>query len=160
MGHLRVLAIAAVISLAGCAKEYPADRVTKVADDDVRMNAAIDKARATVDSFIAALQAPKPGQSNFTIKMAFSDGANTEHIWLEPVSFDGKTFHGTVSDVARTVKIVKMGQPAVASPSEISDWMYLENGKIVGGHTIRVLRDTLTPRERADFDKDVKFVDE
>ena len=154
------MAILAGITLIGCGNPYPSDRVTKVADDDPRMNAAMDKARSTVSSFVAALQSPQPGQSDFTVKMAFSDGSNTEHMWLAPVTYDGKTFLGAVSNVPTTVKSVKMGERAAVSPSKISDWMYLEHGKIVGGHTIRVLRDTLSPGERADFDKQMQFRDE
>jgi uncharacterized protein YegJ (DUF2314 family) len=92
--------------------------------------------------------------------MAFSDGSNTEHISLAPVSFDGKTLHGTVSNDPTTVKNVQLGQQAAVSPSKISDWMYLEHGKVVGGHTLRVLRETLPSGERADFDKQVQFRDE
>ena len=160
MERRRILAIAAGIMVAGCADHYPADRVTQVADDDPRMNATMEKARSTASSFLAALQSPRPWQSGFTVKMAFSDGPDTEHIWLAPVSYDGKRFHGTVGNVPTTVKSVKMGQQAAVLPSRISDWMYLENGKVVGGHTLRVLRDTLSPSKRADFDKKVQFRDE
>jgi uncharacterized protein YegJ (DUF2314 family) len=160
MGRFGVLAIVAGIMTAGCGNEYPVDKVTKVADDDPRMNAAMDKARSTVSSFIAALQSPQPSQSGFTVKMAFSDGSNTEHMWLASVSYDGTTFHGTVGNVPVTVKSVKMGEQAAVSPSKISDWMYLEHGKVVGGHTLRVLRETLSPSERADFDTQVQFRDD
>ena len=51
------------------------------------------------------------------------------------VSYDGKTFHGVVSNTPTTVKSIKMGQQAAVSPSKISDWMYLEHGKVVGGST-------------------------
>jgi uncharacterized protein YegJ (DUF2314 family) len=81
-------------------------------------------------------------------------------MWLAPVTYDGRMFHGTVSNVPTTVKSVKMGEQAAVSPSKISDWMYLEHGKLVGGHTIRVLRDTLSPGECADFDKQMQFRDE
>jgi uncharacterized protein YegJ (DUF2314 family) len=35
--------------------------------------------------------------------------------------------------------------------------MYVENNKLVGGYTIRVLRDGLSASERADFDKEFPF---
>lgn len=50
LGTVAVVALA----LAGCGKKHPADKVTYVADDDPRMNAAMAKARATVKSFTAA----------------------------------------------------------------------------------------------------------
>jgi uncharacterized protein YegJ (DUF2314 family) len=155
----RWLGTLAIISLAfaGCGKKQPADKVAYVADDDPRMNAAIDKARSTVKTFIAALQSPKAGQAAFTIKMAFTDGGNTEHMWLTPVAFDGTKFAGTVNNEPEYVKSVKLGQKVTVAPDKISDWMYIENRKLVGGETLRVLRTAMTPAERADFDKSVPF---
>jgi uncharacterized protein YegJ (DUF2314 family) len=142
----------------GCSKKHPADKVTYVADDDPRMNAAMVKARSTVNTFIAALKSPQPGQSAFSVKMAFTDGTNTEHMWLTPVSYDGTQFQGTVNNEPEKVNTVKLGQKVTVAPSKISDWMYVENQKLVGGLTLRVLRDALTPAERVDFDKGVPFV--
>ncbi len=144
----------------GCGDPYPADRVTKVADDDPRMNGAMEKARSSVGEFITALKSPQAGQTEFTVKMAFSDGSNTEHMWLAPVTFDGETFHGPVSNDPASVGNVRMGQRAEVSPTKISDWMYLDQGKVVGGYTLRVLRDTLSPKERVEFDKSVQFRNE
>ena len=76
--------------LAGCGKQNPALKVTYVPDDDPRMNAAMAEARSNVNDFIAALQTPVPGQGSFSVKMAFKDGKNGEHMWLSPVSYDGQ----------------------------------------------------------------------
>ena len=156
----RCLGIFAVLTLllAGCAKKHPADNVTYVADDDPRMNAAIEKARSTVNTFITALKTPRASQTAFSVKMAFTDGPNTEHMWLTPVRFDGKHFQGTISNEPEQVKSVKMGQQASVEPSKSSDWMFVENRKLVGGYTIRALRDALPPSERAAFDKGATFV--
>jgi uncharacterized protein YegJ (DUF2314 family) len=156
----RSLAFTAVLILAavGCGKKPPADRVTYVADDDPGMNAAIENARATVSTFIAALKSPKPAQSAFAVKMAFTDGCNTEHMWLTPVTYDGTSFQGIVDNEPETVKTVKIGQKVTVPQSKISDWMYVENRKLVGGYSLRVLRESLPAVERADFDKSVPFV--
>ena len=163
-GRVGVVAVM-MLALCGCGKKPPTgakdmrpDKVTYVADDDPRMNAAIEKDRATVDTFIAALKAPKASQSAFSIKMAFTEGVNTEHMWLTPVTYDGTNFQGTINNEAAKVKNVKMGQKVSAAPSKISDWMYIDNRKLVGGYTLRVLRDALTPAERTDFDRSVPFV--
>lgn len=158
MGRCLGLVALVALALAGCGKKHPADKVTYVADDDPRMNAAMDKARSTVRTFTAALQSPKAGQSAFSIKMEFTDGGNTEHMWLTPVTYDGTKFTGTVNNEPEKVKSVKMGQEVTVASDKISDWMYIENRKLVGGETLRVLRDALTPAERADFDKSVPFV--
>jgi len=56
------------------------------------------------------------------------------------------------------VKSVKIGQTVTVERAKISDWMYIENRKLVGGYTLRALRETLPPDERANFDKSVPFV--
>jgi uncharacterized protein YegJ (DUF2314 family) len=152
------LFVVLVVALAGCGKKHAADKVTYVADDDPAMNTAMEKARSTVATFITALKSPKAGQSSFSVKMAFTDGGNTEHMWLTPVTFDGTNFQGAVNNEPEKVKTVKLGQRATVARDKISDWMYVENGKLVGGETLRVLRAGLTPAERADFDKSVPFV--
>ena len=157
MGRWFSIVALLAIAVAGCGKKQSADKVTYVADDDPRMNAAMEKARSTVNTFITALKSPKAGQSAFSVKMAFTDGSNIEHLWLTPVSFDGRNFQGTVNNEPEKVKTAKMGQKVTIAPAKISDWMYVENRKLVGGQTLRVLRDALTPAERADFDKSVPF---
>ena len=114
LGTLIVLALA----LAGCGKEHPADKVTYVADDDPRMIAAMEKARSTVSTFIAALKSPKPGHSAFSVKSAFTDGDTAEHMWLSPVSYDGNSFHGTVNNKPERVKTVMMGDKVTVAPSK------------------------------------------
>jgi uncharacterized protein YegJ (DUF2314 family) len=157
----RCLAALMILTLffTGCRKKPPVeDKVTYVADDDSKMNAAIEKARSTADTFITALNSPKANQTAFSVKMAFTDGGNTEHMWLTPVSYDGTKFVGTVGNEPEKVKNVKLGQKVSVGPSEISDWMYVENRKLVGGYTLRALRDAMSPKERAEFDKSVPFV--
>jgi uncharacterized protein YegJ (DUF2314 family) len=153
-----VAAVVFALVLAGCGTKQLADKVTYLPDDDPRMNAAIVKARATVSGFITALKSPQPNQSAFSIKMMFTDGSQAEHMWLSSVSYDGANFKGTVDNEPDSVKTVKLGQTVTVSPAEISDWMYVENGKLVGGQTLRVLRDVSTPAERAEFDKNVPFI--
>ncbi len=157
MSHWFGIAVVFALTLTGCGKKNPADQVTYVAGNDPRMNAAIEKARSTIRTFTTALKSPKPGQSSFSIKMAFTDGGNTEHLWLTPVTFDGTTFTGTVNNDPEKVMTVKIGQKVTVTPDKISDWMFIENRKLVGGETIRALRAGLSPGEQAEFDKSVPF---
>jgi uncharacterized protein YegJ (DUF2314 family) len=157
---MRRLALALLLAaggIVGCGKPFPIDKVVNVADDDVRVNAAMEKAKTTVDEFIAALQNPKPSQSGFSIKKKFSSGKGNEHMWLTPVRYDGKAFHGTVNNEPVTVKTVRMGQNVTVEPAQISDWMYIDNRKLKGGFTIRALRAGLPADKKAVFDKSVPF---
>ena len=115
--------------------------VIMVADDDPRMNAAIDKARVTVEQFIRALSNPQSSQSGFSVKAPIRDGTKVEHMWLTPVRYQNGNFVGKVNNDPDIVKTVKLGDQYDVKKADISDWMYVENGKLVGGFTIRVLRD-------------------
>ena len=158
MGRYVILLVLLPSLLSGCGKKPVADKVIHFQEDDPKMNAAIDKARATVNTFITALNTHKLGQSGLAIKMMFKDGTNIEHMWVGHVSYDGSKFHGTVSNDPENVKTVKMGQKASVAPSEISDWMYIDNKKLVGGYTLRAMRDAMEPAERAELDKSMPFV--
>lgn len=116
------------------------------------MDKAIQTARDSVDTFIAALKSPAPGRVSFTVKKPFKDGGQVEHIWLSNASFDGTRFSGRVDNEPADVKNVRFGQIATAGKDEISDWFYIENGKLVGGYTIRVLYSQMSPAEKKDFD--------
>ncbi|QEL13691.1 YegJ family protein [Limnoglobus roseus] len=153
----QLLGVALVIALVGCGKKPVEDKVSYVADDDPGMKAAIEKARTTVSQFTAVLKAPKPTQKGLSVKMAFADGKNTEHMWLSNVTLDGTTFHGIVNNDPEHVKTVKIGDKASIEVKKISDWMYIENKKLVGGYTLRALRDAMPPAERAEMDKSLPF---
>ena len=151
-----VLALAVTLN-AGCSNRPVADRIAQVASDDAVMNAAIARARATAGTFVRALRAPKPSQSRFSIKVRIADGDEREHFWLSDVRYAGHVFSGKIDNDPEVVATVKLGQAVTVRPGEISDWMYVDHGKLVGGYTLRVLRDRFSQSERAEFDRSVPF---
>jgi uncharacterized protein YegJ (DUF2314 family) len=157
--RLALVCIAGVVILLrfGYSRTKSPDRVIQVSEHDPKMNAAIEKARASVDTFIAALKAPKPGQTGFNVKKKFEDGRQVEHIWLDQVTYDGTNFEGIIANDPEMAKNVKVGQKATVAPAEVSDWMYIDHGKLVGGETVRVLLEGLSPAERDKFKKSVDF---
>jgi uncharacterized protein YegJ (DUF2314 family) len=151
-----VIAFACAVTL-GCGKSDARDPVVSVPADDPQMNAAIRDARRTVATFIAAVKSPKSSQNGFSVKMRIDDGDAVEHFWLEHVSFDGSVFRGTIDSDAETVTNVRLGDPERVKPSEISDWMYIDHGVLLGGYTIRALRNRLSGPDRAEFDRSLPF---
>lgn len=146
-----------LLVLVGCDKKESADKITRVSGDDPKMNSAIAKSRANVNTFITALKSPKPGQTGFSVKKPFSEGEEVEHIWLTDVTYDGSQFVGLVGNDPEVVKSVKFGEKTMVAPGEISDWMFIDNRRLVGGETLRVLRDGMSAAERAKFDRSVPF---
>jgi uncharacterized protein YegJ (DUF2314 family) len=133
--------------------------VINVDSNDAEMNAAISQARHTTGEFLRILAAPKPNQTDFSAKREYptKNGLGGEHIWISDLSYDGKLLHGKVGDDPANIANLKLGDEVSFSPAELTDWMYMEDGKIVGGYTIRVLRKRMSAQEGADFDGHLQF---
>lgn len=52
---------------------------------------------------------------------------------------------------------VTFGDQVEVLPSKISDWMIVEDNKLIGGYTIRVLRDEMSDDKKKEFDQSVPF---
>ncbi len=119
-----------------------------------RMNWAIEKARLTLHYFEECLQNPKEGQSYLSIKARIEDGDKTEHIWLMEPHFDeeGNIF-GTVGNEPIDVTTVVIDQKIGITIDYVSDWMIIEQGRLIGGYTIRAIRDGYTGDDLVNFDK-------
>ena len=80
-----------------------------------------------------------------------------EHLWLADVTISGNRFVGYVDNQPTKIKGLKMGERVSVDPNEISDWAYIQNGRLIGGYTIRVLYMELSPGRRAALEKEAKF---
>ena len=125
--------------------------VIDLSSDDAEINAAIAKGRATLPTFWASYDAPKPLESRHSLKVLFpypeDDG---EHIWMTDVKkiADGR-YSGRFANEPRDLPGKKEGDVAEFSEADISDWMFARNDKIVGGETIKPL---LKAMPKADAD--------
>ncbi|HEY8935427.1 MAG TPA: DUF2314 domain-containing protein [Cyclobacteriaceae bacterium] len=128
--------------------------IYNINDEDKEMNEAIKKSRQTFDSFLTAFKSQKRNQTNFSVKMPFPTKDGLEHIWLVNIeSKDGKLL-GQVDNLPDKVTNIKLGDKIEIDQNKISDWFYLEGDKLIGGLTIRVLRDRMPPAEKKQFDQE------
>jgi uncharacterized protein YegJ (DUF2314 family) len=121
------------------------------------MRRAVHQARRTVGVFILALRHPSAGEYDFEVKKPFQQGDVVEHLWLSKVTFSGNRFHGYVDNQPHQIKGLKMGDRVSVNPNEISDWAYVDKGRLIGGYTIRVLYAELSPQGRAALEKEARF---
>jgi uncharacterized protein YegJ (DUF2314 family) len=128
-----------------------------VPNDHAAMREAVTRARKTVRKFIDALEHPTPGETDFEVKKPFVDKGEIEHIWLSDVKFIGGRFQGKIDNVPAKISGPKLGQLVSVNPDEISDWAYVNDGTLVGGYTIRVHYNELTPEQKREFDRSADF---
>ena len=136
--------------------------VYHIPDESERMNAGMEKARHTISYFKRSLTTPQSHQQYFSLKAKIVDGNMIEHIWLTDVTFDDSdNFYGHIGNEPLNVRNVKMGQKVGVALPNVSDWMIIENGQLIGGYTIRAIRDGKTGKDLAEFDKSIGlFIDE
>lgn len=133
-----------------------------IPNEDERMNWAIEKANLTLWYFEESLKNPKQYQNYLSIKVCIMDGEIGEHIWLVEPHFDeeGNLF-GTVGNEPVDVKTVKLDQKIGIDRDFISDWMIIESGRLVGGYTLRAIRDGIPDDQKEEFDKSIgMYIDE
>lgn len=158
---LRLTCAALVLAATACDDRPAAGkgsaRVLVIHGEDPEMAAAMARARDTLPQFISALRLPTPAQTDFAIKVGFGDGQDTEYMWLAPVSYDGTHFKGKLDGDPVQVRDLKSGDAVTVEPARVADWMYIEDGRMVGGYTTRLLRDRMTPEQRRQYDESRAF---
>jgi uncharacterized protein YegJ (DUF2314 family) len=173
-GKLRtisLIALVAVLTAAGPTRPAQAANVVgqnltqgasepgyfQVPKDHAAMHNAVIEARKTVRLFLKALKHPATGQVDFEVKKAFTEGNQIEHLWLSDVQLVGNHLEGRVDNQPRKITGVKLGQVVSVYPKEISDWLYIDNGNLVGGYTVRVHYNELSPKAKQEFDREANF---
>lgn len=125
-------------------------------DSDQRMNTAIAEASRTLGSFLNTWAKPKANQTNFMLKVRFEADGKVEHIWLADIDLSVFPTQGTVGNETSFPGLEFMKRVSFL-PDQITDWMYLEDGYMVGGYTIRVIRDGLKSDQIPSFDAGLPF---
>ena len=128
--------------------------------DDADIRAAMEKARATIGDFLAALQKPAANQTHFMVRKAYPsrEAGKQQIFWINQVTYDGTLLHGVVDDkTARVGAGIPIDGKVSFPPAEICDWMFNEDGKAVGGYMLRALKGKLTEDEWAGYAKRVTF---
>lgn len=148
-----IVGAALVLYVAAASAPVAADDHKPVIDvpkSDPEMNAAIAKARASLPTFWASYDAPKPNETNHAVKVHFptGGGGTGEHIWVADVKRrPGGTFTGRFANQPLHLPGRNEGDPVEFKEAEITDWMFMRNGRIVGGETIRPLLKLMSKAE-------------
>jgi uncharacterized protein YegJ (DUF2314 family) len=152
---VKILIILIVFCFVSCKKSDKIEResqpdVYNVEGSDKEMNGAIKKANQTLTDFNSALLNPEIEVKSLKVKFETSKG--NEHIWLSDVQYQDGKYSGILNNEPEYVIEYKIGDKVEVDDREISDWMYIENGKLFGGYSIKLLRDRMTESERKQFD--------
>ncbi len=78
-------------------------------------------------------------------------------MWVQPLDLRNDRMTGILLDVPGWLTNVKQGDKVTLSLADVSDWMYVKDGKAVGGFTVRLLRERMSESERKKHDESYPF---
>jgi uncharacterized protein YegJ (DUF2314 family) len=121
------------------------------------MEAAFQQARDTLDSFIQKIGTSYPDRTLVAVKVRFvlPDGSSQD-IWVDQISYQDDSFHGTMGDDIPSLKLGVDDKITIAR-KDVVDWMIVENGKLIGGYTIRLAFQRMSPEQKERFLETVHY---
>jgi uncharacterized protein YegJ (DUF2314 family) len=159
MGMLRVLLISAIVLAAAAAcdrstvERAERDEVTHMASEEPAMRKAFEQARSSLDDFLRVAASPQEGTSDYALKVAISDGRNTEYFWVNRFTNTGDVFTGYLANEPRLVKRYKQGERFQFDRKQIVDWTYIDNrtNRMMGNFTACALLTKEPPAQAEAF---------
>ena len=126
--------------------------VPKVPKGDPAMRAAFARAASTLDNFFGKWRHPPPGAERFLVKIGLADsgappgyvvirpgaagpGGPVEWFWAGDLRREGAGYSAQLGNDPDDLRNVSFGQVVRFVREDIGDWMYYQNGKIVGNAT-------------------------
>jgi uncharacterized protein YegJ (DUF2314 family) len=135
------------------------DELAHMSSEEPVMRQAFEKARATLDDFLRKAAAPPAGTARYALKVAVSDGKNTEYFWVNNFAAQGQGFVGDLANEPRMVKKYKNGERFAFARAQIADWTYVDQStkSMIGNFTACALLTKESPADREAFKRQYGF---
>lgn len=129
------------------------DKLVFMQSEEPAMKRAFEKGRATLDTFLRKASAPEPGTSKYALKVAISEGQNTEFFWVRDFQWSDGQFTGTLANEPRMVKKFSHGQRIKFGRELVVDWTYWDatQRRTFGNFTACALLTKESPEEARKF---------
>lgn len=124
---------------------------TPTGSGDAELEAAIQQARSSLTTFIDKISTPHADRIFVALKVRFYPPDEfPQDIWVDEVTYENGRFRGNIGDDIPALKL-EAGENIKVKEEDILDWMIVEDGKLIGGYTIRLAVQRMSPEERARF---------
>jgi uncharacterized protein YegJ (DUF2314 family) len=155
---LRFLVLLSVCGLLFSCKNRPirisGNPTIHLNQDDEELVHIAESARDTLPIFFRHLLRPGEGQGGFRLKYPFradsDSGFSMEQLWLEDIRFKDGVYYGLITNTPFYISAIKKGDIVSFSAGDITDWMYTDKEKIIGGLSIKYLLEQIPEHERSE----------
>ena len=153
---MRALILIVCLGLVACLpKSAPIQGSTPVpttqTDSDLELESAIRQARDTLDVFTEKVGTPHPDRTFVGLKVRFYPPDELpQDIWVDEVTYSNGSFRGNIGDDIPSLRL-EAGEKITVQEKDILDWMIVEDGILIGGYTIRLAVQRMSPEEKERF---------
>ena len=145
------------MSLLACTATPTTTPIPTIAGIDPELNSAIAEARESLDSFVEAIATPQADRTFIAVKVRFyPTDESSQDIWVDEVTYSNGIFRGSMGDDIPSLKL-ELGEKITVDAKDIVDWMIVEDGKLIGGYTIRLSYERMSPEEKERFLKAIDY---
>jgi uncharacterized protein YegJ (DUF2314 family) len=154
--QLIILVLLWLLLAVACAPAAP-QSTTPVSEEE--LNTAIEEARGSMDTLFKAMLAPKASYDFLGVKVRFTtrDGLDDDN-WVEPIDYyDGK-FTIRMMDGLTYNTNLHPDHTLDVPLKRVVDWMIVEkDGTLIGGYTIRLAYEHMSPEDKKEFLRVTKY---
>jgi uncharacterized protein YegJ (DUF2314 family) len=157
---MKFIIVCVIILLSSCYK--PATDVSpspaiEIEHSDKEIERIAENARRALPTFFRNLTRPEAGANNFFVKypLTADDGNSTEQVWLGSIRVKDGICYGVLANATSLLNNKKKGGTIVIDTDKITDWMYIQDGKIIGGRSIKYLLEKIPEAQRSKDQKKI-----
>ena len=116
---------------------------------DEKLAEAIRQAQDTLHIWRQEFLAPKKSYSMTSLKVRFSGDGKVEDMWTEPLYVLDNTYTVRMVEGVALEMGIHPGRLLDVKPEDIVDWMMLEeDGTLLGGYTLQLEYERMTPEQQ------------
>lgn len=145
--QLKIFLLLCLVLATSCRPSLAGTPVT-----DEEFNAAVEEAHGTMSTLREALLAPKSSYDFVGLKVRFTGQGMYEDIWTEPVGYLDNYYTVRMIDGVLLRPAFNTERLVTVPLDKVLDWVIIEDdGNLIGGFTIRLSYEHMTPEEKEEF---------
>jgi uncharacterized protein YegJ (DUF2314 family) len=147
--QLTVLLSVCLLFGVSCGAPTPDSALT---DGDPEFAEAVRQAQSTLPTFRQAFLAPKSSYTLISLKVRFAGEGKVEDMWTEPVLILDDVYTVRLVEGVTLEQGIHPDRLLDVKLQDIVDWMILQDdGKVIGGYTLRLEYERMTPEEQKKY---------
>ncbi len=149
----KTLFVVCLLFTVSCSLPAPTPaRVSTFIDPDPELEEAVRQAQDTIYVFRQAFLAPKPDYTLMSLKVRFANDGEVEDMWTEPMLILDNVYTVRMVEGVTLEQGIHPDRLVDVKLPDIVDWMILQkDGKVIGGYTLRLDYERMTPEEQKKY---------